>query len=233
MKRRLSLIVSVSLAVTALCFVSLTAGAQPQDREYIKNQIQYHGSCRNVAITQTNGDLMLYGSNGWAANGCPKGLTDALSELNDKGAYIDDVQLTENGSWLILYGDNGFRWSNIPYSLEKKLREWNSNGEVVTSVTFNDDGDWIAISKEHISASDADIQNWISEGMSSYGQVWAACITDDAAVVVYAKGFKSLGDIPSTLWDRLQSTSINVYRLKIAGEAWFFSDGESRFDYHM
>ena len=68
-----------------------------QGREYIRFQIKAKGECRNVAITQTNGDLMMYGKNGWASTGCPKSLTDALDELNDENQYIDDVQLTEAG----------------------------------------------------------------------------------------------------------------------------------------
>lgn len=221
-----------SLMTLIACF-SGTASAQSRNRNYIKQQISYHNECRNVAITQYNGDLMLYGSNGWAASGCPKGLTDALNELNEDGEYIDDVQLTEEGRWLILYGDNGFRWNDIPYSLERKLREWNSSGEVITSVSFNDSGDWVAVCQAYISASDSELQDWIAEGMEDYGQVWTTCMTEDALVVVYEDGFKTLGDIPSTLEAKLTSTPIDIYRLKIAGEAWFFSDGKSYYDYHM
>lgn len=223
---------ALSLMTLFACF-SGRLDAQPRDRSYIKQQISYHNECRNVAITERNGDLMLYGSNGWAASGCPKGLTDALNELNEDGEYIDDVQLTEEGRWLILYGDNGFRWNDIPYSLEKKLREWNSSGEVVTSVSFNDSGDWVAICDKYISASDSDIQDWIVEGIDQYGKVWTTCLTDETLIIVYEEGFQTIGDIPSTLEDKLTSTPIDIYRLKIAGEAWFFSDGKSNFDYHM
>ena len=96
-----------------------------QSRKYIRDAIDSWGSCRNVAITRYNGDLALYGSNGYAIADCPQGLTDAIDRLNDEGEYIDDVQLTENCRWLVLYGDNGIIWNNIPYSLENKLREFN------------------------------------------------------------------------------------------------------------
>lgn len=119
--------------------LSTTSSLSAQDsRAYIKEQIREWGSCRNVAITLTGGDLALNGKNAYAASGVPDGLLKALKELNDEGEFIDDVQLTEGGRWLILYGDNGFRWNDIPASLEKKLREYNENEEVVTSVTFND-----------------------------------------------------------------------------------------------
>lgn len=197
----------------SLAIVSIQASAQ--SREYIRNQIERHGECRNVAITEYNGDLMLYGRNGWAATGCPDGLTEALHELNDEEQFINDVQLTNDGSWLIVYGKNGLRWNDIPYSLEQKLRAWNNNNEEITSVTFNDAGDWIAVSTEHIAA------------------VLATCITEDAAVVVYEEGYRFLGDVPQDLKRRLETVSFNVYRVKIAGSAWFISDNKSRYSYNM
>lgn len=233
MKKNLFLSLHAIIAFMLFIAIPSDADAQGRNRNYIKERIREYGECRNVAITKRNGDLMLYGENGWAASGCPKGLTEALRKLHDNGEYINDVQLTENGCWLILYGDNGIEWNDIPYSLEKKLREWNNNLEVITSVSFNDDGDWIAVSENYISASSTEIQDFIAEGMESYGGVWATCVTDDAIVVVYEEGYRTVGNIPSTLMSKLKSTSINVYRLKIAGEAWFLSDGKSQYDYNM
>ena len=222
------------LIVFAILILSqLTLFSQTRDRSYIREQISYHGECRNVAITKHNGDIMLYGSNGWAASGCPKGLTDALSQLNDDGEYINDVQLTEDGRWLILYGNNGFRWNDIPYSLERKIREYNSNGEKITSVSFNDAGDWIVVSTEHYSASDSNVLEWMKEGNDKYGQIWTTCVTDEVVIVVYEDGFSFVGDIPESLKRKLDSTYIDVYRLKVAGTAWFFSDGKSRYEYSM
>ena len=233
MKKNLYLSLLTIIAFMLFIAIPSDADAQGRNRNYIKERIREYGECRNVAITKRNGDLMLYGENGWAASGCPKGLTEALRKLHDNGEYINDVQLTENGCWLILYGDNGIEWNDIPYSLEKKLREWNNNLEVITSVSFNDDGDWIAVSENYISASSTEIQDFVAEGMESYGGVWATCVTDDAIVVVYEEGYRTVGNIPSTLMSKLKSTSINVYRLKIAGEAWFLSDGKSQYDYNM
>ena len=204
-----------------------------QGREFIREAIEEYGECRNVAITKTNGDLMLYGANGWAATGCPRDLTDALDELNDDGEFIDDVQLTENGNWLILIGNNGFRWNNIPYSLERKLRQYNDEEEIVLSVTFNDNGEWIIIGKDHYSASNAEISSWLKEGNEMYGMLWAACLTDDAAVAVYAGGYRFMGNVPKSLRDALQNTNLNVFRLKLAGSAWFFADVKGVYRYLM
>jgi hypothetical protein len=112
--------VLVLTLLTAMTFV--TYG---QSREFIRENIRKYGECRNVAITKTNGDVMIYGRNGYATDGCPSGLNNALKELNNEEAYIKDVQLTENGNWLVLYGSNGYRWSNIPYGLQETLSEYN------------------------------------------------------------------------------------------------------------
>lgn len=204
-----------------------------QSREFIRNSIKEWGECRNVAITKFNGDLALYGKNGCARSGCPDDLNDAITELNNNGEYIDDIQLTEEGRWLILFGDNGIQWNDIPYSLEQKLREYNQQGEVILSVTFNDAGNWIVITTNYYSASHTEVLNWLKEGNENYGQLWAACVTDDAVVAVFKEGYRFIGNVPETLKEALKETTLNVFRLKIAGTAWFFADQNGRFRYRM
>jgi hypothetical protein len=215
-----------------LSFV-LFINSNGQGRAFIREQISKNGECKNVAITKTNGDVMLYGRNGAAWDGCPAQLGTAINDLFNENALIDDIQLTESGRWLILYGNNGFIWNNIPYSLETKLREYNDMNETVTSVTFNDLGEWIVITTNYISSSDTRINQWLKQGNNEYGQLWAACITDDALVAVFERGYRFLGNVPNTLNDALSETDINVFRLKIAGTAWFFADKYGRFAYKM
>jgi len=214
-------------------FVLISVSSLGQGRSFIKEQIRKEGECRNVAITKTNGDLMLYGRNGCARTGCPRSLNEVLTELNNDNEFIDDVQLTEEGRWLILYGNNGIRWNDIPYSLESKLREYNSKDEVIYSVTFNDAGDWIVITGKYYSSSDSRITAWLKEGENNHGELWAACITDDAIVAVYANGYSFLGEVPYSLKEALRNTKLDVFRLKIAGDAWFFADKNGRYEYNM
>lgn len=228
MRNYLSVLAIIGLSV----FISLESTAQ-NDRSFIRENIEKYGECKNVAITEYNGDVMLYGDNGWAASNCPADLTEALHELNDDGETINDVQLTEDGHWIILYGGNGCTWNNIPDDLEEQIRQYNSDREVITSITFNDNGDWILISEEHISASDSRILDWISSGMEDYGQVWAACVTNDAKVVVFERGYIFDGDVPESLISELKSTTLDVYRIKIAGTAWFYADKEGNYNYYM
>lgn len=216
-----------------LLFVSISVQAQ-DSRSYIRSKIEEWGTCRNVAITLTGGDLALNWSNAYACSSVPTGLSNALSELNDEGKYIDDVQLTEDGRWLVLYGDNGFRWNNIPYSLEKTIRDYNNDGEVVTSVTFNDYGGWIVISQDHISASTTEIYDWIEDGIENYGKLWAAHMTNDGLVLCYERGYKFLGNVPENLKAKLKETNIDVYRIKFLSDgSYFIADRDGNYSYYM
>lgn len=109
---------SFLLLLTTLC-----SNAQLRNRQYIKDAIERWGSCKNVAITRYGGDIALSGTNGYAQMGpVPRGLTNALDDLNSKGELIDDIVLTEEGTYIVLYGRNGFRYAGVPYSLEKKMK---------------------------------------------------------------------------------------------------------------
>ena len=203
------------------------------DRTYIRNKIRDYGECKNVAITKSNGDVMLYGRNGWAATSCcPSGLQNALRELHDKSELIDDIVLTENGKWLILYGNNGFKGSGVPDNLWRKITG-DFRNEVVLSATFNDYGDWIIITKDYYSSSSTWIQNWLIDGANDYGQLWAACVTNDAMVAVYEHGYSFYGNVPEKLKTALRETDLDVFRLKIAGTAWFFADKHGSYRYNM
>ena len=181
------------------------------NRSYIKQSINEWGSCRNVAITQYGGSVALNWNNAYASYGIPSLLASALKELNNKKEFIDDVQLTEGGRWLVLYGDNGFRWSGIPADLESTLRQYNNDREVVTSVTFNDNGGWIVISNDHVTASTSEVNGWIREGMESFGQLWAAHMTNDGLVLCYERGYKFMGNVPDNLLSMLKSKCFDHY----------------------
>jgi len=220
------------LIVAILLGTSITANAQAT-RNYIKNAINEWGQCRNVAITQTNGDIALYGANGWAMKGCPKELEEEFQKLNQAQVYIDDVQLTEQGRWVILYGDNGSIWHGVTKELEQNILAFNENNEIINTITFNDEGEWIIISNDYIKSSDENITTWLTNGNEQYGKLWTACMTDDGCVAVYENGYQFLGEVPESLKKALQKTKINVYRLKIAGDHWFFADKEGNYEGFM
>lgn len=202
-------------------------------REFIKQNIHEENECKSVAITKYNGDAMVFGRNGWAAEGCPNALTEALHELNYMNEEIQDICLTEEGRWLVLYGNNGLQWNNIYDGLKKKILEYNENEEHITTVTFNDTHDWIIVTTTHISASSNELLEWLGEGCDKYGQLWTACITNDAAVAVYENGFRCYGNVPEDLKDVLTTCQNDIYMVKIAGAAWFIRCTNGYWRYHM
>lgn len=225
----------MKLKITTLavaCLLALGISAQ-NSRQFIRQQIKEKNECKSVAITKTNGDAMIYGNNGWAAQGCPSAFQKKLGELNNRHETIQDINLSESGRWCILWGENGMSWDRLYPALEREMRDYNEAQETITTITFNDSGDWAVVTTEHISASDPDLQDWLVSGCEDYGKLWTVCITDDAAVAVYEEGYKFLGDVPKDLKDALVNCSSDVYIVKIAGSSWFFRCTDGYWSYSM
>lgn len=219
------------LTVTVILSGHSAAG---QGRKFLRDKITEWGACKNVAMTRSGGDIALTGRNGWAAIGIPKDMSDRLSTLNAKNELIDDVVLTEDGSWLILWGTNGVSWRGCPSGLESKIRQWNDNNEVINSITFNDTGDWIMISDTKYTASNPDLMEWIKDGENDYGELWAANLTNTGLAVVYERGYKFLGEVPGNLKQKLEETSLDVYRLKfLSNGSYFIADKKGRYEYYL
>lgn len=222
------------LAVATMFAVASPVTANAAGRDFIRNSIKKYGKCNNVAITRTGGDVMIYGRNGYAlSEGCPKALGEALEKLNANSEHIKDVQLTEEGRYLVLYGTNAMIWNDVPAAMEKKMREYNDKGYTITSASFNDSGDWVIIAEEYYSSSSTELQEWLNGGLEKFGALWAVCVTDDAAVACYEKGYRFLGDVPQDLKDSLTETKISVYYIKMAGTAWFYADKKGNYAYNM
>lgn len=217
-----------------LAFVIVGFAAQAQNsRQYIRENIDEWGQCSNVAITRTNGDVAIYGSNGWAASQVPSGMTAAFRDLHDREKTLKDIVLTEDGSWLILWGGNGYNSEGLTSSLSNKLRQFNDDREELTSVAFNDAGEWAIVGVSHIAASSDAIEDWLLSGLDDYGTLWSVHMTDDSMIAVYENGYKFLGDVPESMKDALRNTDLNVYRAKFAGQSWFFADRNGNYQYNM
>lgn len=212
----------------------LTMVMQAQNsRDFIKQHIQEENECNSVAITQSNGNAMIYGRNGWASEGCPKKFTEALRELNNENKKIQDIHLTEDGRWIILFENNGMQWDNIYEELLNKMIKYNEDGEEITTITCNDDGEWILITTKSISASSNELLEWLGEGLDLYGQLWTASVTNDAIIAVYENGFRLWGNIPEGLTIAIEECDCNIYTIKIAGDAWFFRCTDGYWHYYM
>lgn len=213
MKKNILLITSLVLA--------LSMQAQ-SSRDCIKQNICEKNECQSVAMTSNNGDAMIYGRNEWIAVGCPNDFSEALYELNVQDEKIQDIHLTELGRWIVLYNNNGTRSDLLYENLKQKIKNCQEDGEKITTITFNDSGDWIVITTKQVSASSDELIDWLIDGCKNYGQIWTACITDDAAIVVYEFGFKFFGNVPEDLKDALRTCESDVYTVKVSGDSWFF-----------
>lgn len=220
------------LLVCALLMTAIVTNAQ--GREPLRRAIQRWGSCKNVAITRTNGDVALNGRNNYVVSAVPQELSNKLRELKRGGHLIDDVTLTENGNWVILWDTNDASWSSgLPQRLIDKINDYHRNGYVVRSITFNDAGQWVIVSDEYYSASSSELERWLQGGSENYGKLWTVAVSDNGAVAVYDRGFRYRGNVPEELKQALRETSYDVYRLKYAGTSWFFADNEGHFRYNM
>ena len=205
-----------------------------EGRAFVRDHIDDSGNCRVVAITRTNGDVVVCDRNNWASSGCPQGLNDALRQAEHQSGRITDVTLTESGRWLVLWDRNAGQWSDgLPPRMTQALREYNRNNEEIYSASFNDIGDWVVISDAHFISSDTYLQGWLADGHEKYGVLLAACVTADAAVACYQRGYKFMGNVPEGLKDALRKTSLDVRIVKIAGSSWFFADDDGSYQYSM
>lgn len=223
MKKSILLFVSFAMAI---CMQ-----AQPSHK-FLEKQLDKRSDCKSVVITKKNGDALLYGDCGWGASKlCPVKFSRTLFEVSEwQDTTIHDIHISELGKWYILYGDNQIHSDLLYENLEEQIKRCQDKQDKITTVTFNDKGDWIVICEKSLSASSDDLMDWLSEGCDKYGQLWTACVTDDAAVACYEFGFKFWGNVPENLKTTLRNCKSDVYTVKISGNAWFFkcTNGYSR-----
>lgn len=240
MKQLLNLKWVAALAVPFLCLSSCVvptagggSGSTGLNRNYIKNAITQYGSCHNVSLTRTNGDVMLYGKNGYAGQNCPTAMLSELKRLRNKGARLKDVQLTENGNYCILFNRNDCSWNHVPSGLRSKILEYKRKNYEVTAVAFNDRYDWVIVAKNVYACSNTALSANLRESGKKYGRLLTVCMTNECTIAVYQGGYRFIGTIPAGLKAALNSAPFDVRVVKVAGTAWFISDGSGRYKYHM
>ena len=215
--------------------VNLGIWAQaPTDRQAVKQAIANWGTCRNVAITRTLGDVAIANRNDYIANYVPDLMLAKLKSLNQDGKYIDDITLTENGLWLILYDTNGVAWSaGIPESLKNAIIEFHRKDYYVRSVSVNDKGQWAIVAKEDVKTSSQELTDWLKSNCERHGELWTVTVGEEGIFAVYANGSSKRGDFPEGLVDALSNTQLDYYRVKFAGTSWFFATEDGEFEYNM
>ena len=96
------------LVLAAWAAAALSCLAQG-DHTYIKQLIDERGAFRIVSMTETKGDIVVFGDNEfYTTDGVPEKLLAELQRIQNKGIRIVDVQHTDKGSWIVVYGKNDY-----------------------------------------------------------------------------------------------------------------------------
>ena len=120
----------------------------------------------------------------------------------------------------------------------------------MNAVSFNDAGDWIVIGDKNFSASSQELVNFLDEHQKDGMVLTTACISDEMCVAVYTSSqygyslfysyYLTNDPISMKMWRRMfkamkkaNKKDITVFRIKVAGDAWFMADEEGWYHYEM
>ena len=95
-----------------------------------------------VYAAPNQGWILIWGINGYQANGIPEGLDAALYAIYDQNQAIRQISFGANGAWLVLYGKNGARWHNVP---QRMADAWNGvvkQNKGIEAAAIFPDGAW-------------------------------------------------------------------------------------------
>src|SRR5689334_17181929 len=105
---------------------------------------------KEVAFTADGGWLVLYGTDGYTAEGMPTELIDVLDQLNQDKQEIHFVSFTSSGGWVVVSGKpggvaNAANWKDIPQTAIDKLKSLNDNGFEFRDIAFSSDDEWVIL----------------------------------------------------------------------------------------
>ncbi|HZO26237.1 MAG TPA: hypothetical protein VFH48_09630 [Chloroflexota bacterium] len=84
--------------------------------------------------------VVLYGRNGFIAQGIPQGLTSRLNELNHRKVEINLVELGANDGWVVIYDREWEFHSRLPDGLERALVDSTAKGATIEYVMMDRKG---------------------------------------------------------------------------------------------
>lgn len=203
------------------------------DRQQIKNAINKYEYCRILSLTEGMGDAAILKTNGYSTLGCSEKMRTDLAYILNRNYTIDDVHISESGSWVIVYGKNGFEYEGIPQTLLDKLNELNKLNKQIISVSFNTSGEWVVVTTTEINSSHQTLLDWVVRDMGTKGQVRSTFLSRNLKIVLYENGYSVMGRLPWSLQNALNSTFLEVNKISVAGNSWFFADAQGYCQYEM
>jgi hypothetical protein len=64
--------------------------------------------------------------------------------------------------------------------------------------------------------------------------LWAAHVTNDGLALCFAKGYKFFGNVPDGLKEKLQTTTMDVFRIVFLSDGcYFIADRQGHYAYLM
>ena len=74
----------------------------------------------------------------------------------------------------------------------------------------------------------------IKDGLSDFGVLWSAQMTEDGAVLCFERGYEYHCNVPQVLKNALSKTTLNAYRVKFLPDgSYFFADEEGHCSYNL
>ncbi|MCR4736172.1 MAG: hypothetical protein K5829_14340 [Treponema sp.] len=211
--------ISILLLSGILFFSSVAMYASPAG-QYMHSQIQELKGCKNMALSDSSGMIMIEGGNGFSSYGIPKELSESLTTLNADNKSIYDICITESGYWYVV-GDT-LRGRGAPKFIYDKVAELCAAGEHVLCVNFNDNGIGIVITEKSISCNDNDILTALVDGGKKYGKLMSVCLRNKGLIAVYEEGFRKVGLVPDDLVEFLSETDLDIAYVKFTDAgSWF------------
>lgn len=229
--------------VAALLAAALSCPAQDK-HSYIKQLIDERGEFRIVSMTETKGDIVVFGDNEFYTDGSvPEKLLEELTRIQSKGIRIADVQHTDRGSWVVVYGKNDYSSSLLGHpslyrTMVAKLNELKQKKIAIRSLSFCEIGYWAIITEGAADDENADsaiesigeLQGLLGQ-QGTHGNVLAVYFSGNAGIAIYENGSVQFGDISPDLLDMVSNENDEVTDISFCGKSFFLSKGESEYVY--
>lgn len=229
--------------VAALSAAMLSCAAQ-SDHAFIKQLIDERGEFRIVSMTESKGDIVVFGDNDFhTTEGVPEKLLAELQRIQKKGERIVDVQHTDKGSWIVVYGDNDYTSSLLGHpslyrTMVSKLNELKQKKIPIRSLSFCEVGYWAIITEGSLDDDTADssiesigeLQGLLGQ-QGAHGNVLAVYFSGNAGIAVYENGSVQFGEMSADMLDMVANDNEGVTDISFCGQSWFLSKGESNYVY--
>jgi hypothetical protein len=192
---------------------------------------------KQVIFTTDGGWLVLYGANGYSAEGMPTELTDVLDELNQDKKEIHFVSLTADGGWVVVSGKlagaaNGFNSKGLPKSALDKLNSLNENGLDFTDVAFSPDNEWVILYGANRYAASknipSDLTDKLDELIKATRSLKQVTFTSSGKwVVLYNDNRYATSGVGKSITDELKKVNSQNFRLTRLAFAMPFASSDS------